>query len=315
MTWGQLRMQLQVSAPGAELDLLDEFLNATYEEILSATDWGQFLDQHYTIETQAAYLSTTDHVTLTVGQAGVVGVGTSWTSALVGSWFYRPGDNAIYLVSAVVSTTSLTLDRVYEGVSNNAAGTIYSGASYVTMQHIYKLPGDVGAIVSIIDPVTGYPLNPLSRKQMDDSAGPRTLVGDPKSFCPYESSPESLGAVFHQVEFYPPPKFAKGFSMEYVHAATGFDGATTSNSPLPFVTTTLLLNGARAKINAHLEKSQKALFYATQFENELNKLMLKVHREKPPATLQMANRFTRHRLVRAGRGRRNAWGVGQGGPY
>lgn len=326
MTWGQLRLQLQIGA-GISHDLLDEFLNARYEQVLTATEWSG-LKYHGTIQTQAAYQSTTDTVTLTVGSTAVAGVGTAWTSAITGQRIYRPGDTAYY-TATYVGATSLTLDRAFEGNGIDAAGTVYSASAYVFMQHIYALPSDARSPVTILDPVTGSPMGELSKVELDASAGPRTLVGDPKVFAPYDDSAETTLPVVHQVEFYPPPLRARGFPISYVHAAVGFNGSNTTAGPLPWVTMSVLLHGCRADIQVHLAAQSAAAGesgaasahmmvakgHEGKFQEELAR-MLKVEycerRKKTP--MKMADRFTRHRGERAIRGYGRGWGPGQGGP-
>jgi hypothetical protein len=126
MTWGQLRLQLQIGVPGVSLDLLDEWLNSRYQQVLEATDWMGLIG-HATLATVAAYQSGTDSVTLTVGSATVTGAGTAWTSGPAGLRFYCPGDEAIYTVDAVGGAGTLTLDRGYEGLGIDPAGTVYTG--------------------------------------------------------------------------------------------------------------------------------------------------------------------------------------------
>ena len=313
MTWGQLRFQLQASALGVSLDLIDEWLNTRYEQVLEATDW-QGLRYHATLQTQAAYQSTTDTVTLTTGSNAVTGSGTTWTSAITGKKFYRPGDSVTY-TATYVSATSLTLDRVYEGNGTEATGTVYSARSYVFMQNVYSLPSDVRSIVSILDPVTGRPLDEMSKDELDASAGPRTLVADPKAYAPIEDSAETSPPVIKQLEFYPPPLHARGFPLQYLHTATAFDGGNTSGSPLPFVSNTVLLAGVRADIATHLEQAAKSVKYESEFTRELNRLlMVEMGQRRKKTPIRMAERFTRHRMARTARGYANNWGPGQGGP-
>ncbi len=314
MTWGQLRFQLQTGAPGISLDLLDEFLNTTYESALEATDWSD-LHYHSTIQTQAAYQSTTDSATFTVGDNAVVGVGTSWTSALIGTHIYLPADAVFYTITDVSSTTSLTLDRNYEGTGNDATGTVYASSAYVLMQHVYAIPQDVRSIVSITDPATGLPLQMMSKSQLDACAGMRTLIQAPLIFAPYDDTSESLGLVLKQIEFYPPPQYARGYPIEYIHAANGWDGATTASAPMPFLSSNLLLHGCRAKIAIHLGNGAQAASYQALHDQELRRLLLlEETQRRPKRSLQMDPRYTRHRMARVQRGFRNNWGIGAGGP-
>jgi hypothetical protein len=297
MTWGQLRLQLQTSAPGVSLDLLDEWLNTRYEAVLGATDW-QGLKAHASVQTAAAYQSTTDTVTLTIGSNAVTGAGTTWTSGITGRRFYRPGDTVIY-TATYLSGTSLTLDRVYEGNGTDADGTVYAEAAYVMMTNLYTLPPDCQSVVSVLNPISGLPMNSFTAEGMDASAGPRTLVGDPRAWDANDDTPETAPPVLHQIEFYPPPLRARGFALEYLRAAIGFDGANTSGSPLPFLSSAVLLHGVRADIQLHLKDFTAAKGYEALYQDELARLLRVEHQQRRKKTaVKMANRFTRHRMGR-----------------
>jgi hypothetical protein len=303
MTWGQLRLQLQTSAPEISLDLLDEWLNTRYESVLEATDWIG-LKNHAAIQTQAAYQSSTDTVTVTVGSTAVTGLGTAWAAGITGRRFYIPGDTVIY-TATYLSGTSLTLDRPYEDKGSAAAGTVYAASAYVFMTNLYALPADCRSIVSVLNPITNLPMAPFTAEGMDAIAGPRTLVGDPRAWDANDDTPETSPPVLHQIEFYPPPLRARGFALEYLRAALGFDGGNTSGSPLPFIGSSVLLHGVRADIAIHEEKLTKAEGYELKFAAELDRLLKVEHQQRRTKTaLQMAPRFTRHRQARADRGRR-----------
>lgn len=326
MTWGQLRFQLQTALPGVSLDLLDEWLNSRYEQILEATDWtGR--KSHATVQTVAAYTSSADTTTLTTGSAVVVGVGTAWTApATIGLRFYRPGDSVIYQVAQWNNSTSLVLDRPYAGIGTEAAGTVYAGSAYVIMQNIYSLPTDLGTLVTVTDPVTGFPMAEFTKDQLDASAGLRTLVDKPCAYAIYDDSTESAPPVLHQIEFYPPPKYARGIPVEYLRMANGFDGSNTGSSPFPFVSNTVLLYGARADGYAYLagktdapgDKNaylKLAAMHEAKYAEELARLIRIEHQQRRKiAPVKMADRFTRHRMARASRTMNSTWGRGAGGP-
>lgn len=314
MTWGQLRLQLSTSAPEISLDLIDAWLNSRYTSVLKKTDW-QGLKVHAVIQTQAAYQSLTDTVTLTVGSTAVTGLGTAWSAGITGRNLYRPGDTVIY-VATYVSGTSLTLDRPYEGTDADLTGAVYAGSAYVFMTNVYPLPANCSSIVQVTNPITGLPMASFTSQGMDASAGPRTRVANPVAWDAWDDSPETSPPVLHQIEFFPPPLMARGYSLEYLKLALGFDGQTTSGSPLPFVSDSILLNGVRADIQLHLKDFTAAKGYQALYDDELATLLLDEHANRRVKTaMKMADRFTRHRLVRAARGMRTGWrGSDPGGP-
>ena len=314
MTWGQLRLILQTGAPGVSLDLIDSYLNERYQTVLEATDW-KGLKAHSTIQTQAAYQSVLDTVTVTVGSAAVTGSGTTWTIAITGQRFYRPGDTVIY-TATYVGATSLTLDRPYEGNGTEAVATVHAASPYVFMQNRYSLPTDCRSIVTVLNPVNGLPMVSFTEDGLDACTGPRTRVADPRAWAQYDDGPETSPPVLHQIEFYPPPLRARGFLMEYLREALVFTGENTTDSPLPFVSGAVLLAGARADIATYLEKLAQAVKYEAAFERELARLLLVEHAMRRVKTaMKMADRFTRHRLARTARGYAGAWRGGTpGGP-
>lgn len=307
MTWGQIRLQLQTSAPAKSLDLLDEWLNNRYKSVLEETDW-QGLKAHASLQTQAAYQSAADKVSAIVGSAAVAGTGTAWTGAITGQRFYIPGTTVIY-TATYVSAIALTLDRPFEGNGIDAAGVVYAASPYVFMQNVYTLPADCDSVVTLLDPVSGIPMQPFSKDGLDASAGPRTLVDYPKSYAVYDDTPEAAPPVLHQIELYPPPLYARGIPLEYLRLANVFDGSNTTTSPLPFISSSILLAGVRADIAMDDEKIPKAAGYELLFEKELARMLLVEHSQRREATaLKMANRFTRHRMARAARGFQRGFG-------
>jgi hypothetical protein len=314
-TWGQLRLRLQTSSPGVSLDLLDEWLAGRYTAVLAATDWYG-LKAHGFIQTLAAYQSApSESVTLTVGSPLVAGLGTAWTRAIAGLRFYRPGDNVVY-TAAFVSAVQLTLDRPYEGITGNAPGTAYPGAPYVLMQDIYALPADARTPVTILNPVNGHPMEEFTKDGMDVSRGTRATVGDPWTFAIVDDTPEPAPPVLHQIQFYPPPQYARGFPLEYIRDPQIFTGENTSASPLPFVTDRVLVEGARADAALYLGQTAQAAGYEIEFQKEVARMLMVEHNERRKKTsFHMAPRFTRHRLARVDRSQGRGWGPNQGGPY
>ena len=57
----------------------------------------------------------TGTVDITSGSATVTGTNTVWTSAMVGRKFIVQGDDEVYIVDSFSTTTSITLNRTYNG--------------------------------------------------------------------------------------------------------------------------------------------------------------------------------------------------------
>ena len=189
------------------------------------------------IQTTGAYQSSTDTVTFTVGSTDVVGLLTAWTGAIVGLRIYMPGDSVVYTVAAAGSTTDLTLDRPYEGRGLDGPGVVYAASAYVLMQNIYPLPSDCRSVNLILDAVTSYPLTPFTQAELENTAGIRTLVDLPKSYAEIEDTPEPAnGVTIHQVELFPPPRLARGYTVEYLRKRVPVQRAEPShNRRSPFV--------------------------------------------------------------------------------
>ncbi len=310
-TWGTLRYNILQQVPGTNLDVLDGFLNGRYEQILGAADWTG-IHARAELQTAAAYLSDTDTCTLTVGSSTVVGVGTAWTDAYVGMKFYRVGDEPVYTVTAVGSATSLTLDRPYEGYGEDAPGVQYASSGYVFMQNVYTLPADSKALERVLDSLTNFPLIKFTPAELDETAGSRAQVGYPQNWTEIEDTAEVIGTpTVHQVELFPPPRFARGMTIEYLRNAFTFDGQNLAQSPLPFISDSCITYGVKADLAADAGKISQAQTFEAKFNAELAR-MLRVEftqrRTKP--TMRMAPRFWRHRVERRARGYNYGWNNG-----
>ena len=82
---------------------------------------------------------TTGTMSVAVNAAAVTGSGTSWTKAMEGRYLRvtsATGDGFFYKIVLVGSTTSITLENVYEGIQNE------SGATYEVVE-LFLLPEEM----------------------------------------------------------------------------------------------------------------------------------------------------------------------------
>lgn len=135
--------------------------------------WGQKVAR---ITTTAAYQTGT--VTLTNGSATVTGSGTTFTSGMVDRKFQHTQSTGRFVVSAYVSATEITLDRVwpYDTVTL---------ATYSIFEDTYSLPSDLGRLKSVYDVRTGFC---LEGREFDDSLQ--------QWGAPYVLNPNSVVGMF-----------------------------------------------------------------------------------------------------------------------
>lgn len=154
MTFLDLQTQvISMSVVQSQPSLVAFACNWALNRISQEFEFPYYMNSQGSITTTAPY--STGKVTVTNGSLNVVGVGTNWTSSMVGLKFQAQSDMAHYYITAVNSTTSLTLAVPYQGVSN-------SGQTYNIYQDEYFLAPDVQSYNTIVQiqysvPMVGIP--------------------------------------------------------------------------------------------------------------------------------------------------------------
>ena len=121
-------------------------------------EWPYYL-QPGVINTVAPYSTGTAKVTN--GSATITGVGTIWTSAMVGRKFRHANENAYYRISGFTSVTSLTIDTPYQGSTDS------TGSSYSIHKDEYRLAPDVDTYKTILQIQNGVPMASISPAKFD----------------------------------------------------------------------------------------------------------------------------------------------------
>lgn len=268
-TWGELRAELAARVPGRGNDLLTTWLQRSYREILDHRDWrGLHADAR--LQTFAPYEVGT--VALTSGSSSLTGTGTTFTAGMTGRKFRAVGRDEWYTFT-YVSATSATLDRPYEG-DTNAAST------YLIYQDRYTLP----AQVKTVEWMEG--LNPENLNRLRANV---FCMDIPTCWANGNDSDEATPPVLHSVELWPAPNLSMGIPYSYLTAVFEFDGLNTSDSPLPWVSQDAIVSGALYRAGV-------------QDDSDFNKFLSNMNRVEnnstPPQQMQMADRFTAHRLRR-----------------
>lgn len=288
-TWGQIRFQLAKTAPGLDLELLNEFILGTYVEILNSREW-QGLRHKLLIEVQAPYLEGT--VELTQGSVDVTGTGTTWTAEMDGWRFRIPGQAEWYTFTFVDATTG-TLDHAYVGETD-------AEATYSLAKAEYWLPLQVKYVVGVKDLTHDRELVEFRESELDGVSPSRTTNGRPRFWALSADRPDGL----HTIEFYPVPDQALTVEVRYIEAPEAFNGSNTSDRPLNFIDSEVILAGARRRIAQHYAKDNPAAWlplvqsYDADYQRMLAGLHTAENARVKPSRLIMHPAFTRHRARR-----------------
>ncbi len=114
-TYEALWRRILVYAPECPIPLAQEFIQTAYSRATAYYPWSQLkVEAEFRIPT--AYSTGTANVT--EGSVSVIGVGTTWTSAMVNRQFMTEGNAPIYTVASFTDATHITLDRPYEKDTN-----------------------------------------------------------------------------------------------------------------------------------------------------------------------------------------------------
>lgn len=271
-TFESLWKRLLVYAPETPIPLVQEFINTAYSRALTEVNWnaqrgeGEFI-------IPATY--NTGTATVTQNSTSVSGVGTTWTSAMIGRQFFVTGRGPFYTITAVGSSTSLTLDRVYAGVSA-------SGVTYDILSVYLTAPSDFLQFLAVMDRDNNWRLHTNFRQeQIDTWDSKRSVAGTPTilATAPYDSS----GLV--RFEIWPRATAGKTYSYRYIKKLAQLVNAT---DPLVWpISGYCLIQGALAEItmwpglrgkpNPFYDLNQHNV-HETLFKEELQKLILEDQR-------------------------------------
>jgi hypothetical protein len=130
-------------------------VNRKLKDLARKHNW-RFYNTKGTITVLASY--STGTVNMTQDSTTVTGVGTSFTSAMVGRKFQVDASTGLYTITAVNSPTQLTLDAAWPYDDE-------SGATYTIFQDVYALPSNLRHLYEVVDAVTEQPLIAVSQAE------------------------------------------------------------------------------------------------------------------------------------------------------
>lgn len=284
-TWGQIRLLVRQALPaGVSLDEIDNAIRARYSLVLSLMNW-QGLDVKAVLETNAAY--SAGQLVLTPGSTAITGVGTLWTAQFSG-WQLFLGQGPVYTVTILTNTTA-TLDRPFEG---NA-----TGGAYWFARAVYQLPDSCRFLRSVSSPATGLALNAINPDIFDELEGSQLVINAPAAN--WIRQPNGVngatGNACQQIMLWPVPALAQGYPLSFDQAGVAFDGTTTSEGPLDFVSPFALIEGAKADLS---KDQAEVLRCEARFQTHLLGMLHVENDQRPAQRMRLADRYTRHRVER-----------------
>lgn len=222
--------------------MAEQFINYAFRDLIEKRKWSWSISQSQFIF-PAMY--NTGTVTVTNNSNSVVGVGTTWTAAMIGRQFRTSTLTPIYTIIDVPNATTLTLDQVWGAASASAQGyKIYIA---------YQIPPtDFHAFVSIWDPNFSWSLwSTVSQAELNTYDAPRASQGTPYVVADYDYTNLAFGGAtitpaLPRFEVWPHQQAAYVIPFMYERR---FPDLNDSNGELPrFIPGNTLLEGGLAAL-------------------------------------------------------------------
>lgn len=183
------------AAPGNVASII----NDAYQQFLRYRPWLE--KTRYTpIISPAVFTAGT--VSVTQGAAIVTGVGTGWTSALVGRYF-KIGQRAWYRIVAFTSGTSISLEKAWEDTSLSAQKYEIAGLRFL-------LPSDAERVIRLNG--KNWPVFGQTPWLVDFNDPLRIIHGSP---IVYNESTIVFGGI-REIEWWPVPSVSETFMLVYL---------------------------------------------------------------------------------------------------
>lgn len=221
--------------------LAQSWINYAFRDLLEKRKWSWSIKQSQFIFPNQVTAGT---VTVTNNSNAVVGVGTAFTSAMIGYQFRINTLTPIYTIAAVGSATTLTLDQVW-GAATKAA------ASYQIYIAYQIPPTDFHAFTTIFDPNFSYQLwSSVGQSVLNSYDAQRSGQGVPYVVADYDYTNVAFGgaALSPAVpRFEVWPQQTSAYVLPFMYESR-FPDLNDANGEVPrFIPGNVLLEGAMAQ--------------------------------------------------------------------
>lgn len=271
------------------------WLEGRYRQIWASAPWQFARKENYF---QSVDDITSDSVTVTNASATVTETtsDSKWTSVVIGRGFRKTGDNEFYLIDGYSNDNPdiLTLHTNYVGSTATVSG-------YRIFQNVYSLANDVGQLRKIVDLTTGRELTETNVQWLDSIYPYRPSPGVPRYYAPLGRDSNDIA----QVELYPIPDAVRQYWYSYIQEApyvTGGEGKLVPQVFEPLLRVGWLADYWSWRSRQRDATGQELAHMGTNelyFSKMLNEMVVREAQNLPPSKLQLASRYTAHRILRA----------------
>lgn len=241
-TYDSIVNSLLLRCPLAGGQLAEQFINYSFRDIIERRKWSWSIAQSQFIFPAAVTAGT---VTVTNNNNAVTGVGTNFLASMIGMQFRTSTLTPIYTITAVGSTTTLTLDQPWGADSASAQGyKIYIA---------YQIPPtDFHAFTTIFDPRFSWSLwTTVGQAELNTYDAQRASQGTPYVVADYDYTNLAFGGAaitpaLPRFEVWPHQQAAYVIPFMYERR---FPDLNDSNGEVPrFIPGNMILEGGLAQL-------------------------------------------------------------------
>lgn len=268
LNFRQMTGEILAVNPDIPPNLAQRFINNCYRRIIDRRDWKATFTEG--VISSPGISSPGGTVSVSNGSNVVTGTGTSWTDVLVNQQFRISGNFPVRTITAVNSTTSLTLDLPWADQSMAAT-------SYYIIQIYFDLGTGIKRLRAMVNQFTNWPLwTGTGYREMIDNYPDvwRVNIGFP---WVADVWPNANDGHF-RVELWPGPVMVQSFPYFYYEQPS--DMVADTDFPVPWVRSDVVVYGAKTEAYLYggptstYYSPTQSKFYSDMFRGEVTNMEL-----------------------------------------
>lgn len=239
---------------------IKRWINMIQQDIAGRWTWN-FLDSREVV--QSVIDKNAGTVSIASGGTAVTGIGTAFDTTLdVGKFIQFSGANDWYKVTAVGSTTTLTIEAPYTQTANA------SGAAYNLRKIFYSLSSAADRIIDIRNwntPLKFFEIDPRTLDQVDPDP---SSVSDSYAYITYGYDSNNNIVISP----YPFPSDVRNYEVRTLKRLVDLVG-DTDQSVIPAKWHHILCYGANMLAFIYKKQKDQAVFWQAEYEHKIDDMM------------------------------------------